>query len=521
MCLCSVFVFLTILVTGGINDSHSGYVNSMEQNIRRRRDKALERIMKQCGSNCCLVVGYCMTYNKTTQSALLGKCPYHLYNKTIIDQVYMELDTSFSNLNQFMCGGMMEREGMLCGKCKNGSGPAVFAQDATCYPCFGHYHGWALYLFFELFFITIFFVIVIFLHISATSESMNAFVFFCQIIVANVSYGSPVYEATMGHVSVVLVKILMTVYGFWNLDFFRQVLPPFCVSANINNLDSLALQYIAAFYSLCLISITFFCIELHGRNFRPVVCCWAPIHWCYARCRRTWNPQSSIVHVFATFLLLSHSKLILISTNLINFITISNITQLKNTTVTFNVTRDLKTFLYFEPSIESFSAAHLPYAIPAVIVLSTFVLAPPPHPNPLSNKTLPKCLGCCKQRWLALHTFVDAFQGCYKDGTNGTHDCRYFAGIYLRLRIILLLIHALTLPLGFDWIIPCRHSVYPVFMGLCNLRPYKVKIFNIIDGTLMSLFGVGAFLAAFVRYTEDPLSHCSAYFMLFMCCSIK
>jgi len=119
--------------------------------------------------------------------------------------------------------------------------------------------------------ITIFFLIVIFLHISATSESMNAFVFFCQIIVANVSYGSPVYEATMGHVSVVLVKILMTVYGFWNLDFFRQVLPPFCVSANMNNLDSLALQYIAAFYPLCLISITFFCIELHGRNFRPVV----------------------------------------------------------------------------------------------------------------------------------------------------------------------------------------------------------------------------------------------------------
>ena len=249
--------------------------------------------------------------------------------------------------------------------------------------------------------ITIFFLIVIFLHISATSESMNAFVFFCQIIVANVSYGSPMYEATLGHVSVVLVKILMTVYGFWNLDFFRQMLPPFCVSANMNNLDSLALQYIAAFYPLCLISITFFCIELHGRNFRPVVCCWAPIHWCYARCRRIWNPQSSIVHVFATFLLLSHSKLILISTNLINFITISNITQLKNTTVAFNLTRDLKTFLYSEPSIESFSTAHLPYAIPAVIVLSTFVLAPPLILILYPTKLFQKCLGCCKQRWLA------------------------------------------------------------------------------------------------------------------------
>ena len=56
LCIC----FLTISVTGGINDSYSGYVNSTEQNIHCRHDKALERIMKQCGSNCCLVVGYCM-----------------------------------------------------------------------------------------------------------------------------------------------------------------------------------------------------------------------------------------------------------------------------------------------------------------------------------------------------------------------------------------------------------------------------------------------------------------------------
>ena len=523
--LCTLF--LTLLLPGGVSYSYSGYVNStstLEQYISCKHDKALERILEPCGKHtnaheCCLMVGYCMTYDKTTQNALLGKCPYHHNNKIIgKDQFNMELNTSFPNLTQFMCDDLL-REGTLCGKCKNGSGPAVFAQDANCHHCSGHYHGWTLYLFFELFFITIFFLIVIFLHISATSESMNSFVFFCQIIVALVSYGSPVYKATLEHISKGLLKFLMTVYGFWNLDFFRQVLPPFCVSANINNLDSLALQYIAAFYPLCLIFITYFCIELHGRNFRPVVCCWAPIHWCYARCRRTWNPQSSTVHVFATFLLLSYSKLIVVSTNLINYITISRITQPNNTTL--NATQNSTTFLYYEPSIESFSAAHLLYAIPAVIVLSTFVLAPPLILILYPTKLFQKCLGCCKQRWLALHTFVDAFQGCYKDGTNGTHDCRYFAGIYLRLRIILLLIHALTLPLGFDWIIPCRHSVYPVFMGPCNLRPYKVKIFNIIDGTLMSLFGVGAFLAAFVRYTEDPLSHCSAYFMLFMCCSIK
>ena len=49
---------------------------------------------------------------------------------------------------------------------------------------------------------------------------MNAFVFFCQMIVALMSYRSPVFEAVLGSASMVLVKFLMTVYGFWNLDFF-------------------------------------------------------------------------------------------------------------------------------------------------------------------------------------------------------------------------------------------------------------------------------------------------------------
>ena len=498
-------LFMTISVTGGINNSYSEYdssTSSADRNINCKHHKILKRTLIACekySSKCCLEVGHCMTHDNATQSALIGKCPYHLHDKTIKDRVYIELNTNYSNLNNFMCGGSLERNGTLCGKCRNGYGPAVFAQDATCYPCSGHYHGWALYIFFELFFITIFFLSVIFLHISATSESMNAFVFFCQFMVAFVSYGSPVYEYSLRHVPMVLVKILLTVYGFWNLDFFRQVLPPFCVSAEINNLDSLSLQYIAAVYPLCLIFVTYFCIELHGRNFRPVVCCWAPIHWCYARCRRTWNPQSSIVHVIATFLLLSYSKLILVSTNLINYIAISNITHLKTT---FNVTREPKTVLYFEPSIEPFSAAHLRYAIPAVIVLSTFVLIPPLILILYPTKLFQKCLGCCNQRWHALHTFVDAFQGCYKDGTNGTRDCRYFAGVYLLLRIILLLLNAITLPLGLVWILP--GILFTIFSWcFATFRPYKVKIFNVVDSTLMSLFGVAAFLAAFVTYAED------------------
>ena len=55
------------------------------------------------------------------------------------------------------------------------------------------------------------------------------------------------------------------------------------------------------------------------------------------------------------------------------------------------------------------------------------------YPTTLFQKTL-----CCFPRvnWHFLHTFMDYFQGCYKNGTNNTQDYRYIAGMYLLIRII-------------------------------------------------------------------------------------
>ena len=35
-----------------------------------------------------------------------------------------------------------------------------------------------------------------------------------------------------------------------------------------------------------------------------------------------------------------------------------------------------------------------------------------------------------------MHTFVEAFQGYFKDGTDGTKDCRWFAAFYLIIRVV-------------------------------------------------------------------------------------
>ena len=45
-------------------------------------------------------------------------------------------------------------------------------------------------------------------------------------------------------------KLLMTVLGIWNLDFFRTVIPDICL--NVNTLQVLALDYLVAFYPMLL-----------------------------------------------------------------------------------------------------------------------------------------------------------------------------------------------------------------------------------------------------------------------------
>ena len=93
-------------------------------------------------------------------------------------------------------------------------------------------------------------------------------------------------------------------------------------------------------------------------------------------------------------------------------------------------------FLYYDASIAYFGKEHLPYAVLALVVLFIFVLLPTVLLLLYPMRCFQKCLGHCGLRCHALHIFMDTFQGCYKDGTNGTRDCHYFTTLYLITRYI-------------------------------------------------------------------------------------
>ena len=85
----------------------------------------------------------------------------------------------------------------------------------------------------------------------------------------------------------------------------------------------------------------------------------------------------------------------------------------------------IKTVFVCNSSIQFFHKEHLPLAI---IVLLTFSAV---YVLIFYQATFfQKCLTRCKMNTQALRTFVETFQGCYKDGTNGTrliavHICHF------------------------------------------------------------------------------------------------
>ena len=137
--------------------------------------------------------------------------------------------------------------------------------------------------------------------------------------------------------------------------------------------------------------------------------------------------------------------------------------------------------LYYDGTVEYFGKdhVHLHYALLALAVLLVFTFLP----------ILLLCVYPCRcfQRVLnryhlssqSLHTFMDTFQGGFKDGTNGTRDCRYFAAVYLIVRM------ALYISLGISIVtfnITMINGVLLLFgVLLVMFQPYKKSLHNKID----------------------------------------
>ena len=233
------------------------------------------------------------------------------------------LPNNISELNPYMCGPL-NRKNYLCSDCKSSYGPAIISESTSCankcYSCKDTWYNVLLYLSLSFIPPTVFYLLILVFQVRLTSAPMTCFIMYSQLMVLAFyeECGLEFVDSVFSHIKFTDsgttlrtgTKILLTLYGVFNLDFFHYVLPPFCISSQLRPIHVFSLGYLSAFYPFLLILLTWLCVELHGRNFRPIVCLWRPFHGCFVCLKRGWNTKSDLIDVFASFFLLSYSKIL-------------------------------------------------------------------------------------------------------------------------------------------------------------------------------------------------------------------
>ena len=250
-----------------------------------------------------------------------------------------------------------------------------------------------------------------------------------------------------------------------------------------------------AVYPLLLIFITYLLITLHDKNYRIITIVWNPFQKILSLVRRNWEIRTSVIDSIATFFLLSNIKFLTVSYDL-----------LVPTKVYYphpnNYTYTLR--LYYAADIEYFGKEHLPYAILAIFILSVFVILPIVIFTLYSFKFFQTFLNICTFRWHILHTFVDSFQGCYKDGTEpGTRDYRWFVSVYFIYRLSLLFLISQS-----DHVVFLSLSTLTIILYstlLAALQPFKQTVAHyneiyVIFLQFLALLSVSVIVISFSEY---------------------
>ena len=440
-------------------------------------------------------IGYCMTYGNETGEVRAGACQQSYFRNDSY-KFYYSLPSEAFDLDDRVCGPSNSR-GLLCGECRDGftASPPL---DINCINCTGASHGWIKAITISFLPVTLIFCVTITLAISIVSGPVNSVIFFGQITASsyyNVGFIASVLGAqgTFTYSNRKSTTILAAIYDSMNLNFFKSLVSPYCLPIHLTRLQSNALHIATAFYPLILIVFLYVCIQLHFRNFRPIVYCWQPFLKCFLHIRRSVDPNTSIIDAFATFILLSYVKLMYVVGYFFIPSYVYNSYGHKVSTLV----------LYYSTNVQFFHKEHLPFVVPSIFILLIFVALPPIVLIFYPTSFFKKCLSQCKMNSEALRTFVEAFQGCYKDGTtNGTRDCRYFSGIYFVLRIIIVLLSLANIHV---FVLASSLLYWCTALVFVCVKPYHCEIYNFIDATILGLMGtIYSFISfdiAYVSYT--------------------
>ena len=441
-------------------------------------------VLKRNNGKVYIDMGFCISILEN--HTVIRKCPYYLqiHHSAVLDiwnYNWMLLPSNVTQLESHLCEPI-NRKGFLCGDCRDNHSVAACSYSLNCVSCKNSIWNWMMYFGVVLAPTTFLFIMIFFFNISIASPPLNGFVFFAQAITCpipvshylsqiNQTFNDSAWKSTLA------VCLFVVPYSLWNLDTLKIVIPPFCLIEGMTNLQAIALEYVLAVCPLLFVFLTYCLIKLHDSNCLAVVMLWKPFGWWIRKLRQRWDLHTSVIDSFVSCLILSYCKFCWVSFSLL--MTTSVITDSGNT-----VSRQV----LYAGNINAFSIEHAPYAAVSFFVLTFIVFLPLLilflYPLKLFNAVVMKHF---KSFSITIRTFAEAFNGVYKDGTgaDGEVDCRFFAALFLLVRVIVILLTTAHLDLIMESFI--EQVLCTILICLTSVfRPYKKEVYNTIDILIFS-----------------------------------
>ena len=259
---------------------------------------------------------HCMTYaehDKVEVGMCIFNCMHMNHeNESIADQVYQKVPNNISLLNDLVCS-KFNRQGTLCGQCKNGTFPLVYSFNLTCVSCPETAANLVKYISVAFIPLTLFYFFIVLFKINIASSHLHGIGQAATMPVLSRSWVMA-YE-NMPKYMVFCSRIVNTLHGVWNLDFFRSFDLGICLRTNA--LAILSLDLVVAVYPFLLMALSYMLLNLHDRNYRLLVMAWRPFRAFFGIFSKNWDIRTSLIDSFATFFFLSHVKLLNVAYDLL------------------------------------------------------------------------------------------------------------------------------------------------------------------------------------------------------------
>ncbi|XP_065910912.1 uncharacterized protein [Dysidea avara] len=423
-----------------------------------------------------------------------GKCPKNFCKLPCSSLLPTE------NISKQICFPS-HRKGILCGECIHGYCVAINSREFVCTNR-SHSYSWIVFLSTEFLPSTILFSVILFFDINLHSGAMGPIILFFQVYSSLNIYSDGKITSPDG--SKYITKLIDFLYNIWNLEFLGIWLKPYCLAKGFDTMKVLVINYASGFYPFFLI----FAVFLFGKIRVGRIIGYGQIGTAFRRCkncliRLKWkiSLKVSIISGLATFWTLAYTKLAMVSGLILSREYVNGRQDKENHTAVVSM----------QGSIRYFHEDHLPYAIPALLILIVFVVLPSlalflyplvpqllgkfkKHVNLDESNSYQAISSKMEAPFIYFKPLLDNFQGKYKP------RCEYFAGLLFWYRLAIFLTYAFAKEAKLFYF-NCAASLIFLFI-IAAVKPYKKGRDNMIL-LLITLNIASINLISLYNYYED------------------